>query len=90
MREYGTIPVDPSDDAGDEGGISDWVSLKLQATDPKSHTPVRTFYTRFSSVPLPAKSDGRLLKIFLEGSLGHTAIPLFFRSVRNVVSMELS
>ena len=31
----------PSDDAGDEGGISDWVSLNLQATDPMSHTPSR-------------------------------------------------
>jgi len=55
VREYGTIPVDPSDDAGDEGGISDWVSLNKQATDPKSHTLVRNFYTAFSSVPLPAK-----------------------------------
>jgi hypothetical protein len=44
VREYGTIPVDPSDDAGDEGGISDWVSLNKQATDPESHTLVRTFY----------------------------------------------
>jgi len=34
-------------------------SLNEQATDPKSHTLVRTFYTRFSSVPLPANSDGR-------------------------------
>src|SRR5437870_768419 len=34
-------------------------SLNQQATDPKSHTLVRTFYTRFSSVPLPANSDGR-------------------------------
>ena len=30
-------------------------SLNTQATDPKSHTPVRTFYTRFSPVLLPAK-----------------------------------
>jgi len=45
VREYGTIPVD-SDDAGDEGGISDWVSLNKQATDPKSHTLVRSSYTR--------------------------------------------
>jgi hypothetical protein len=55
VREYGTIPVDPSDDAGDEGGISDWVSLNKQATDPKSHTLVRNSYTRFSVLPLPAK-----------------------------------
>jgi hypothetical protein len=34
-------------------------SLNQQATDTKSHTLVRTFYTRFSSVPLPANSDGR-------------------------------
>ena len=42
MRVYGTIPVDPSDDAGDEGGISDWVSLNKQATDPNSHTLVKS------------------------------------------------
>jgi hypothetical protein len=47
VREYGTIPVDPSDDAGDEGGISDWVSLNKQATDPKSHTLVRILFTAF-------------------------------------------
>jgi len=54
VREYGTIPVDPSDDAGDEGGISDWVSLNKQATDPKSHTLVRNSYNRFSPFPLTA------------------------------------
>jgi len=59
VREYGTIPVDPSDDAGDEGGISDWVRLNKQATDPERHTLSRTFYTRFSSIRLPANSDGR-------------------------------
>jgi len=32
----------PSDDAGDEGGISDWVSLNKQATDPNSHTLVKS------------------------------------------------
>jgi hypothetical protein len=37
--------VIPSDDPGDEGGISDWVTLKQQATDPKSHTFVRIFFT---------------------------------------------
>ena len=47
MREYGTIPVDPSDDAGDEGGISDWVSLNEQVTDTKSHTLVRILFTAF-------------------------------------------
>jgi hypothetical protein len=47
VREYGTIPVDPSDDADDEGGISDWVSLNKQATDPKSHTLVRILSTAF-------------------------------------------
>ena len=51
VREYGTIPVDPSDDAGDEGGISDWVSLNEQATDPKSHTLVRISYTRILLAP---------------------------------------
>ena len=51
VREYGTIPVDPSDDADDEGGISDWVSLNKQATDPKSHTLVSNSYTRFSLAP---------------------------------------
>ena len=55
VREYGTIPVDPSDDADDEGGISDWVSLNEQVTDTKSHTLVRNSYTRFASLPLPAK-----------------------------------
>ena len=30
-------------------------SLNKQATDPKSHTPVGTVYTRFSPFPLPAK-----------------------------------
>ena len=34
-------------------------SLNTQATDPMSHTLVRTFYTGFSSVLLPAKFDGR-------------------------------
>jgi hypothetical protein len=29
-------------------------SLNEQATDPKSHTLARNFYTKFSSVPLPA------------------------------------
>ena len=55
MREYGTIPVDPSDDAGDEGGISGRASLIEQATDPKSHTLVRNSYIRFAEIPLPAK-----------------------------------
>ncbi len=36
----GTIPVDPSDDAGDGGGISQEVSPASRTTDPKSHTPV--------------------------------------------------
>jgi len=36
----GTIPVDPSDDAGDRGGISQEVSPASQTTDPNSHTPV--------------------------------------------------
>ncbi len=35
----GTIPVDPSDDAGDGGGTSGGVSPKPRATDPNSHTP---------------------------------------------------
>jgi len=55
VREYGTIPVDPSDDAGDEGGISDWVSLNEQATDPKSHTLVKNLFTGFFQILLPAK-----------------------------------
>ncbi len=36
----GTIPVDPSDDAGDGGGISEGVSPASRTTDPNSHTPV--------------------------------------------------
>ena len=36
----GTIPVDPSDDAGDGGGNSKGVSSASRATDPNSHTPV--------------------------------------------------
>jgi hypothetical protein len=36
----GTIPVDPSDDAGDGGGISQGVSPASRTTDPKNHTPV--------------------------------------------------
>ena len=36
----GTIPVDPSDDAGDGGGNSKGVSPASRATDPNSHTPV--------------------------------------------------
>src|SRR5262249_32706440 len=34
-------------------------SLNEQATDPKSHTPVKNVYTSGSLVPLPANSDGR-------------------------------
>ena len=45
----------PSDDAGDEGGISGYASLNEQATDPKSHTLVRDFYTELLLVSLPAK-----------------------------------
>jgi len=30
-------------------------NLNEQATDPKSHTLVRNSYTRFASLPLPAK-----------------------------------
>ncbi len=36
----GTIPVDPSDDAGDGGGTSKRVSPDSRTTDPNSHTPV--------------------------------------------------
>ncbi|HEY9502580.1 MAG TPA: hypothetical protein VIR01_13190 [Pyrinomonadaceae bacterium] len=39
-------PGRPSDDAGDEGGISDWVSLNEQVTDTKSHTLVRNLVYR--------------------------------------------
>jgi hypothetical protein len=56
VREYGTIPVDPSDDAGDEGGISDCVSLNEQVTDTKSHTLVGISSIRFPEILLPAKS----------------------------------
>ena len=49
----------PSDDAGDEGGISDWVSLNKQVTDPKSHTLVRISFTAFFQILLPAKFHGR-------------------------------
>jgi len=48
-------PGRPSDDAGDEGGISDCVSLNEQATDPKSHTLVRNSYIGFAEIRLPAK-----------------------------------
>jgi hypothetical protein len=37
-----------SNDAGDEGDISGWVSLNEQVTDTKSHTFVRNSYTRFA------------------------------------------
>ena len=37
----GIIPVDPSNDVGDGGGISGGVCLLTQATDPTSHTSVR-------------------------------------------------
>jgi len=46
--EDGTIPVDPSDDAGDGGGISGRVCLTTQAMDPTSHTSVRRAYTRIT------------------------------------------
>ena len=39
MSIIGTIPVDPSDDAGDGGGNSNWVSPEARTTDPNSHTP---------------------------------------------------
>ena len=38
----GIQQIRPSDDADDEGGISDWVSLDKQVTDTLSHTLVRT------------------------------------------------
>jgi len=38
----GTIPVDLSDDAGDEGGISGFVSLNEQATETRRHTLVKS------------------------------------------------
>jgi hypothetical protein len=59
LREYGTIPVDPSDDAGDEGGISGRVSLNKQATDPKSHTLVRNSYIISLRSRYLLNSDGR-------------------------------
>ena len=59
MREYGTIPVDPSDDADDEGGISDWVSLNQQVTDTKSHPFVRILFTAFFRSRYLLNSDGR-------------------------------
>jgi hypothetical protein len=36
--------MDSSDHAGGGDGISDWVSLKKPAADPKSHTPVSNSY----------------------------------------------
>ena len=59
MREYGTIPVDPSDDAGDEGGISDWVSLNEQVTDTKSHTLVKNSLQDSLRSRYLLNSDGR-------------------------------
>jgi hypothetical protein len=35
------------------------VSLKKQATDPMSHTPVQSYANLSESYSLPAKSDGR-------------------------------
>jgi len=57
--EYGTIPVDPSDDAGDEGGISGYVSLNTQATDPKSHTLVESLLLDSQRYRYLLNSDGR-------------------------------
>ena len=40
------------------------VSLKKQATDPMSHTPVQSYANLSGSYSLPAKSDGRHLPSF--------------------------
>lgn len=55
----GTIPVDPSDDAGDGGGISQEVSPAGQTTDPNSHTPVSVRLAGDLGPRYPLKSDGR-------------------------------
>jgi hypothetical protein len=54
-------------------------SLNQQATDTKSHTLVRTFYTRFSSVPLPANSDGRHVNTSPNGS---TSVGIVYKRAR--------
>ena len=48
-----TIPVDPSDDASDDGGFSGRVSPNEQATDPKKHTLVRITYNLSSPALTP-------------------------------------
>ncbi len=55
----GTIPVDPSDDAGDGGGNSQGVSPVSQTTDPNSHTPVGVRLTGYHRPRYPPKFDGR-------------------------------
>lgn len=52
-------PDGPSDDAGDGAAFQAQASLNTQATDPKRHTLVRTFYIRFSPSRYLLNSDGR-------------------------------
>ncbi len=55
----GTIPVDPSDDAGDGGGNSIRVSPENRTTDPNGHTPVSVSLAGYHCPRYPPKSDGR-------------------------------
>ena len=56
----GTIPVDPSDDAGDGGGTSNWVSPEVRTTDPNGHTPVHlTLAAVQRTRHLPSKENHR-------------------------------
>jgi hypothetical protein len=52
LVRYGNVPVAPSDDADDEGGISDWVSLTKQATTQEPHPHQKLLYR---ILLLPAK-----------------------------------
>ena len=56
----GTIPVDPSDDAGDGGGTSQGVSPEARTTDPNGHTPVSLRLTAVHrACHLPSKENHR-------------------------------
>jgi hypothetical protein len=54
----GTIPVDPSDDASDRGGNSNWVSPELRTTDPNSHTPIQLNWIGTAGIGQKRPFDG--------------------------------
>jgi len=82
----GTIPVDPSDDAGDGGGISEGVSPASRTTDPNSHTPVglrlaanhRTRHLRFQENHRHRSGyvDNSLPRVLANTHCATTAFPL--------------